>query len=132
MWIYRAPLSKFEANRQRSSGVMFRQTEFTTLHIYQAAPIFYFSCEYFLFVYIEKKRLWILKKIRGFLIFDENQILLEANFQKLIICIYLPWGHVRSHTKFGLGRFSRFDVYWIQICKQTNKQIDTQAQIKTE
>jgi len=24
----------------------------------------------------------------------------------------LPWGYVRSHTKFGPDRFSRFDAYW--------------------
>ena len=26
------------------------------------------------------------------------------------------------HKKFGPDRFSRFDVYWIQTNKQTNKQ----------
>ena len=26
-----------------------------------------------------------------------------------------------SHKKFGPDRFSRFDVYWIQTNKQTNK-----------
>ena len=29
-----------------------------------------------------------------------------------------------SHKKFGPDRFSRFDVYWIQTNKQTNKQAD--------
>ena len=29
-----------------------------------------------------------------------------------------------SHKKFGPYRFSRFDVYWIQTDKQTNKQTD--------
>ena len=29
-----------------------------------------------------------------------------------------------SHKKFGPDRFSRFDVYWIQTDKQTNKQTD--------
>ena len=24
------------------------------------------------------------------------------------------WGHASSHQKFGLDRFSRFKVYWIQ------------------
>jgi len=28
---------------------------------------------------------------------------------------------VRSHTKFGQDRFSRFDVYWIQTNRQTDK-----------
>ena len=27
-----------------------------------------------------------------------------------------------SHTKFGPDRFCRFDVYWIQTNKQTDKQ----------
>ena len=36
--------------------------------------------------------------------------------------INLPWGHVRSHTKFGLDGLFRFDVYWIQTNKQTDKQ----------
>ena len=29
-----------------------------------------------------------------------------------------------SHKKFGTDRFSRFDVYWIQTNKQTNRQTD--------
>ena len=29
-----------------------------------------------------------------------------------------------SHKKFGPDRYSRFDVYWIQTDKQTNKQTD--------
>ena len=29
-----------------------------------------------------------------------------------------------SHKKFGPDRFSRFDVYWIQTNKQTNRQTD--------
>ena len=37
----------------------------------------------------------------------------------------LHWGHVRSHTKFGPDRFSRFDVYWIQTNK--HPQTDTQT-----
>ena len=28
--------------------------------------------------------------------------------------INLPWGHVRSHTKLGTDRFSRFEVYRTQ------------------
>ena len=34
--------------------------------------------------------------------------------------IKLPWRHVRSHTKFGHNRFSRFDVYLIQTDRQTS------------
>ena len=36
--------------------------------------------------------------------------------------INLFWGHEKFHTKFGPDRFSRFDVYWIQTDRQTNKQ----------
>jgi len=32
-----------------------------------------------------------------------------------------------SHKKFGPDRFSRFDVYWIQTNKQTDKQTNRQA-----
>ena len=32
-----------------------------------------------------------------------------------------------SHKKFGPDRFGRFDVYWIQTDKQTNRQTDRQA-----
>ena len=32
-----------------------------------------------------------------------------------------------SHNKFGPDRFSRFDVYWIQTNKQSDKQTDRQA-----
>ena len=31
---------------------------------------------------------------------------------------------MRSHKKFGPDRFSRFDVYWIQTNRQTDKQTD--------
>ena len=44
---------------------------------------------------------------------------------KVLINHNLPWGNVRSHTKFGPDRFSRFDFYWIQ--KQTNKHTDKQS-----
>ena len=33
----------------------------------------------------------------------------------------LPWGHARFLKKFGLDLFSRFDVYWIQTNRQTDK-----------
>ena len=32
-----------------------------------------------------------------------------------------------SHKKIGADRFSRFDVYWIQTNKQTNRHHDRQA-----
>jgi len=54
------------------------------------------------------------KKIRGFLQFNENRILLEPNFLILIIYKPLLWGH-----------FSRFGVYWIQADKQTRKVVKT-------
>ena len=34
---------------------------------------------------------------------------------------------MRFHKKFGHDRFSRFDVYWIQTDRQTNKQTPRQA-----
>ena len=40
-------------------------------------------------------------------------------FQTFTIVKNLPWGHVRSHKKFG---FSRFDVLPLQINKQAEKQ----------
>ena len=49
-----------------------------------------------------------------------------SKFFKIRSSINLPWGHVRSHTKFGPDWFSRFDVYWLQK-KQTNKQTPRQA-----
>ena len=51
----------------------------------------------------------------------EGDAKIEANFENLIIH-KLPWGHARSHKKFGPDRFSRFDVYWIQTDKQTDRQ----------
>ena len=33
---------------------------------------------------------------------------------EIVVAGLPPLGHVRSHTKFGPNRFSRFDVYWIQ------------------
>ena len=46
---------------------------------------------------------------------------------KILSFINLPWDHMMSHKKFGPDRFSRFDVYWIQTDKQTNRQTDRQA-----
>ena len=45
--------------------------------------------------------------------FNENRIV-SWKFLKFLSSIYLPWGHVKSPTKFRPDRFSRFDVYWIQ------------------
>ena len=48
----------------------------------------------------------------------------RPNFKILIIHkpFLGPWGHVSSHTKFGLDRFSRFDVYWTLANSLTDKQ----------
>ena len=41
----------------------------------------------------------------------------DKKFRGIMIIQNLPWCHVRSHTKFWLDRFSRFDVYWMkQTC----------------
>ena len=37
-----------------------------------------------------------------------------------------------SHKKFGADRVSRFDVYWIQTDRQTNRQTDRQAKLMKE
>ena len=73
---------------------------------------------YCLFIYVHCKRITkkfadCIKKIRGFKKFNENRILLEANF----------WNFDRQ-TFPGPDLFSRFDVYWIY---QRNKQTDTQT-----
>ena len=49
-----------------------------------------------------------------------------GKFLKIRSSINLPWGHARSHKKCGADRFSRFDVYWIQTDRQTNKQTNMQ------
>ena len=41
---------------------------------------------------------------------------------KIWSSINLPWDSVMSHKKFGPDRFSRFDVYWIQTNRQTDRQ----------
>ena len=51
----------------------------------------------------------------------------KTHFFKFLSFITLPCGHVMSHKKFGPDRFSRFDVYWIQTNKQTNRHPDRQA-----
>ena len=52
---------------------------------------------------------------------------------KFLSFINLTWGLVRSHTKFGLDGFRRFDVYWTQTNRQAkflyrlDKQIDRET-----
>ena len=43
---------------------------------------------------------------------------------KIRSSINLPWGSHEVTQKFRPDRFSCFDVYWIQINKQTNRQTD--------
>ena len=43
-----------------------------------------------------------------------------GKFLKIRSSINFPWGHMRSHNKFGPDWFSRFDVYWIK--KKTDRQ----------
>ena len=92
------------------------------------APIFYLNCEHILFVYILKQKQN--KTFADFIIFfrafskyckNKNfkaQILEDLIFHKLFL-----GSHMRSHTKFGSNRFSRFDVYWIQTISHPDKQI---------
>ena len=75
----------------------------------------------FLFVDIVKQKLKnftdFIQKFHGFSKFSENQTLLEANFFNFDHKPFLRSCEVPQ--KFGLDRFSRFDVYWIQ----TNRQV---------
>ena len=58
------------------------------------------------------------------LIFFTKLKTLKTHFLKFLSFINLPCGHVMSHTKYGPDRFSRFDVYWIQTDRQTDKHHD--------
>ena len=84
------------------------------------APIFYFNCKRVLIVNIEKQRK---KEFRGFqdIKIFKNIKTFKHKFFKFWQFINLPWGDVRSHTKFGPDRFCRFDVYWIQTDRQTSQ-----------
>ena len=75
---------------------------YNTRSLGRFAPIFYFNCERFLFVYIVKQKS---NFVRG-------------KYLKIRSSINLSWGHVRSHEKFGPNRFTRFDVYCIQTPRQ--------------
>ena len=73
------------------------------------------------------------QKIADFIFFSwifkifQNSTFFGDTILKFWAFINLPWGHVRTHTKFGPHRFSSFDVYWIQTDWQTNKQTPRQA-----
>ena len=43
---------------------------------------------------------------------------------KIRSSINLPWGHVRSHKKYGPDLFSRFDVYW-SLTNSADRQVQT-------
>ena len=72
------------------------------------APIFYLNCEHVLFcVHFKTKK----KKISR---------IFKKNFK--IFIIHKPSLGLRDvPQKFGPDRLSRFDVYWIQTNKQTDK-----------
>ena len=53
-----------------------------------------------------------------------NQILLEDNFKILIIHNPSLGSCEVQQKKIGPNLFSRFDVYWIQTNRQTNKMTD--------
>ena len=86
--------------------------------------IFYFNCDYFLFLCIVKqkqnKSLRIFKKIVDFHNLQKSNFVRGKNL-KIQSSIKLLWGHVRSNKKFGPVRYSRFDVYWIQTNKHPNR-----------
>ena len=44
-----------------------------------------------------------------------------GKFLKICSSINLSWGQARCHNKFAPDRFSRFDIYWIQTDRQTDK-----------
>ena len=89
----------------------------------------------FLFREFHDKILWILKIylksnfVRGFHKKNSQIFKILKNFTKIKnfkhkylkfwSFINLSWGHARSHKKLGPDRFSRFDVYWIQINRHT-------------
>ena len=52
----------------------------------------------------------------------QNPNFVRGKFWKIRSSIKLSLGYVRSQTKFGPDRFSRFDVYWIQTNKHPDKQ----------
>ena len=81
-------------------------------------PIFFSSCEHFLFVKQNQKKLTDL--ITKFCRFSLPKIeFCLDKFLNFSLLINFPWGHVRSNTKFGTDRFSRFYIYWIQTDKQS-------------
>ena len=80
-------------------------------------PMFYLNCEHVLYVYIVKQNK------NNSRIFTKNLVDFDGDkYLKFWSFINLPCSHVRSHKKFGPDWFSRFDVYWIQTNRQTDRQ----------
>ena len=118
-------------NINENSNTVFFKNKYAIKHVFYTklsghfAPIFYFNCEYVLFVNVVKQKqnktnsLWIFQKKSWILKFFKNQILLEANFYK--------FDHPLTFPNFGPDRFIRFDVYWTHTNRQTPKQTNRQA-----
>ena len=85
----------------------------------------------FFFVYIIKKEFsdfikkkfvdFIKKKFVDFQNFQKSNFWWRQIFENLIIHKPSTWSHARSRKKFGPDRSSRFDLYWIQTNRQTDK-----------
>ena len=84
------------------------------------APIFYFICKNKIHRASPCKQI-TKKNFADFQNFQKSNFD-RGKFLKILSFINFPWDHMMSHKKFGPDRFSRFDVYWIQTDKQTNKQ----------
>jgi len=64
---------------------------------------------------------FIKTNFRGFSKFQKLNFA-RSKFLEIWPSTNLPLGHARSHHKrFGSNRFSRFDAYWKQTNRQTNK-----------
>ena len=63
-------------------------------------------------------------KKKNFVEFQNLILKIDFCWRQLKILSFknLPWYHMMSHKKFGPDRFSRFDVYWIQTDRQTDRQ----------
>ena len=86
------------------------------------APIFYFICENKIHRASPCKQI-TKKNFADFQNFQKSNFD-RGKFLKILSFINLPLDHMMSHKKFGPDRFSRFDVYWIQTDKQTDRQTD--------
>ena len=57
--------------------------------------------------------------------FTKFKLFWRLLFVILSTSINFPWSHVGSHIKLGPDRYSRFNVYWIQPVRQTDKLMHT-------